>query len=315
MKWGRRNKNTYSRHSGSFLRAKRTSIISATRSRSPINGYRILNYSLFFGMIGIFGFLLFSPRYRITHVEVNGLSYVAPTEFLEFVNNHLDNQKLLTLHQKNIFLTSKSSLRNSIESQYLFNSLKITKRYPDTLTFDIHEKNVILRVRSIDHEYLVDDKGLVVEEFRNFTQRPNLLQLTSTIDAPETDINVNLSEKLITFDERDPFPLLYLLDDKGYSLANPAFTPDQLAFVSEVIQSKIFQYGEISLITLPAANPEYVEVRMKEGWVALFNTRDTLQSQMQAMKLVIEQKITPGKLSKLDHIDLRLGENVYFKMR
>lgn len=315
MKWGRKNRSTFSKHGGSFLRAKRTSLIASTRHRSPINGFRILNTILFFGMLGIAGFLLFSPKYRITHIEVNGLSYVTPTEFMDFVNQQLDDQTILKIHHKNIFLTGESGLRSAIESQYLFNSLTITKHFPDTLSFEVKEKNVIFRVRSIDHEYLIDDKGLVVEQFRNFTQRPNLLQLTDQTTPEVADPNADASKKLVTFDEHDQFPLLYLIDDKAFTLAQPAFTPDQLTFVNEVIGSKTVPYGEISLISLPAANPEFVQVRMKDGWQALFNTRDTLASQLQSMKLVIEQKITKEKLIRLERIDLRLGENVYFKMR
>lgn len=315
MKWGRKNKNTFTRHKGSFLRARRTSLISASRHRTPFNGYRVLNIVLFSVMIGIAGFLIFSPRYRITHVEVNGLSYVTPTEFLEFVNQQLDNQKLFKIHHKNIFLTRESSLLKSIESQYLFNSININKHYPDSLSFDVTEKNVIYRVRSIDHEYLVDDKGIVVEQFRNFTQRPNLLQLTDPNSAVDQDPNIDISKKFVTFDELDQFPLLYLIDDKGFALGDSVFTSAQLAFVNEVVASKTVPYGEISLVTIPAANPEFIQVRMKDGWEALFNTRDTYESQLQSMKLVIEQKITKEKLIRLERIDLRLGENIYFKMR
>lgn len=315
MNWGRKNKNSYSRHGGSFLRARRTSIIPASRKRTQINGYKILNFTLFFGMIGILGFLLFSPRYRIIHVEVNGLSYVAPNEFLDYVNRTIDEQTFLRIHQKNIFLTSESNLRKAINDHYLFNSLVIKKRYPDTIVFDVVEKNVKFRVRSIDHEYLVDDKGLVVEQFRNFTQRPNLLQLTEVANIEVTDPNVDASKNLVTFDEKDQFPLLYLMDDRGFSLGQLAFTPEQLSFVNEVVSSKTVPYGEISLVSLPAANPEFIQVRMKDGWEALYNSRDTLDSQLQSMKLVIEQKITKEKLSRLERIDLRLGENIYFKMR
>lgn len=270
----------------------------------------ILNIALLIAIIGCLGYFGYSPKFQLVNLEVRGLTFVSPDEFLDYMREELDNQKFLFIKHRNIFLTSESDLKAAMAERYLFNSVNIKKVYPNSLVFEINEKNIQYRLRSLDYEYLVDDKGQVVEKFQNFNHRPNLLQLSQDTDKAEVN-----KDELSTFDEGDQFPLIFLDQDSGLSLGQTILSIESLSFINEIlIKGKSLKFG-LKLISLPSINPESLTMKTGKGWDVIFNIKSDLTDQLNTLDLVINQRIGEENLVKLERIDLRLGDNIYYKYK
>lgn len=284
--------------------------------------FNIINVILI-GSVGYFGYYLFlSPKFKIENIAIHGLNFIPPEELLGFVDQNLNDQKFLFFKSRNIFLTSTNKLLAQISSHYLFDSIELKKQLPGSLTFDIVEKNIIYRLRSANYEYLVDDNGQVVKNFMNFTQRPALLQLTGDSVAPadpatgKTDQSqTDLQKDLVSIDPNDHFTLLYLEKDDDVHLGDKVLSADQISFINQLVTEPKGKFYELKLISLPASNPEFLTLVTKDGWKIYFNLRNDLKAQLEALNLVIDQKITPAKIKALDNIDLRLGQNIFYKYR
>ena len=254
---------------------------------------------------------MFSSNYEIKQVSVNGLVYVSSDEFLNLMNQKLDQQKILFYKTKNIFLTSGNELRRLIDSNYIFGEVRIDKVPPDSLRFDINEKNVVFRPRSNHSERLIDDRGQVVRRFINYASRPKILTLGEGTDAATSQ----KTEELVSIDPNDQFIMNILEGANEPRLGEMIMDSSQVKFIDDVVSYKDNQVYKLKLLTLPGINPEYLKLKTASGFEIYFNTKLNFETQYEALKLVIEQKITPEKLPRLDYIDLRLGENVYYKFK
>lgn len=70
---------------------------------------------------------------------------------------------------------------------------------------------------------------------------------------------------------------------------------------------------EISEIKLNSRGKNSIEIAVKTGWSAIFNSKDA-ETAFSAMRTILEKEIKE-KQSELEYIDLRFGTKVYYKFR
>ena len=112
-------------------------------------------------LIFIVMLLMLSPWLNIKNIEINGLETLEKADIIRQVK--LD--KTTNILSFNNFI-AKRRLKNN----YYIESVKITKKLPDTVTIDITERQIVGYVPYINDYMYIDETGMVVDIKSSYTQ-------------------------------------------------------------------------------------------------------------------------------------------------
>jgi hypothetical protein len=85
-----------------------------------------------------------------------------------------------------------------------------------------------------------------------------------------------------------------------------------LEFAREAEHRSLFMRGELSF---EIVSESQIHARTQEGWSVYFMHTEDLSWQITKLQTVLENKIPSEKRKKLDYIDVRFGDQAYFKYR
>ncbi|MEK7123483.1 MAG: cell division protein FtsQ/DivIB, partial [Patescibacteria group bacterium] len=97
-------------------------------------------------------------------------------------------------------------------------------------------------------------------------------------------------------------------------IGKQAVRPEILTAISRI--DDLFRENlniEISEIKLNSRGKNSIEIAVKNGWSAIFNSEDAEMAFL-AMRTILEKEIKE-KQNKLEYIDLRFGTKVYYKFK
>lgn len=289
----------------------------ASRGISPLKKSRgtlvsrlffILNIALA-SVIGYFCYFFFlSPYYETKTIVVEGVRFISSAELIDDVQAYTDSYNFLGIRTKNLLLLNKRKLESTLGQKYLFSDIIIEKKLPNTLFLNIEERNVIYRIAGTGHEYLVDDQGIVVRKVTNFTQRPTLLSLN-----PQDPATIDFSHPNI-HPEGDQFINFAFVSDTVMGVGQKLFSDKNLLFFKDIVG---VSQGEIILekILFDQPLPQVIRAQTNQGWDILLNTNDSVEAQLRRLAIVLKEQIGERNISRLDYIDLRLGNSVYYKYK
>ena len=60
-------------------------------------------------------------------------------------------------------------------------------------------------------------------------------------------------------------------------------------------------------------NQQRVNIRTLEGWEVYFNLEDGVSQQIFNLDIVLKEKISPEERENLEYVDLRFGNQIYYK--
>jgi cell division septal protein FtsQ len=182
------------------------------------------------------------------------------------------------------------------------NELKIDKILPNTIRITLTEKDAALKWISAEQSYLVDKKGIVIKRFYKLTI-PRIYQLEKTQPAP-----VETSE--------DNFLKINNLSNEEVNLGQKVLNEEDVDFIFK-LQEKLGQLDYLKFIDISIPNnlPKYLSVNTEAGYILQFNLSQTVESQISRLELLVREKIGKENMNRLEYIDLRLGESVYYKFK
>lgn len=67
------------------------------------------------------------------------------------------------------------------------------------------------------------------------------------------------------------------------------------------------------IVLVEVVNSQRINVKTFEGWQVYFNSQNNISEQIFNLNLVLKEKISPEKRRNLEYIDLRFGNQVYYK--
>lgn len=67
------------------------------------------------------------------------------------------------------------------------------------------------------------------------------------------------------------------------------------------------------IIWAEIVNSQRINVKTLEGWQVYFNSQNDISEQILNLNLVLKEKISPEKRRNLEYVDLRFGNQVYYK--
>jgi len=264
--------------------------------------FKVINLFLIIGILGCLYFFIFSNFYNITNIEISGNQIISTDDMLDLTGSYLSVNKLFIFKNRNIFLFNKNEFKNKVEEVILLSDLKIEKVLPNTIRLTLKEKNAAIKWITNNQEYLADNNGQIIKRYYKLTM-PKIFSIIeqAPIESQATNDNfikvtnsandeVNLGDKVLR-----PEDVLFILD------------------LQKALSAK--DYLQPQSLTVPNNWPKYISVGLNNGTKIYFNLTDSLETQINRLNLIIDQKIKKSNLSGVDYIDLRLGESVYYKMK
>lgn len=268
--------------------------------------FKIVNILLLICILGCIYFFILSDFYSITEIKVTGNQVVSTDDILEVTNNYLITNTLFFLKNRNIFIFNRNKLAKNINDLVILEDIKIEKILPGTITINIKEKNAALKWITANNEYLLDNQGQIIKRYYKMDTAPIFL-LNFTDNQKEPGQNTATSNDLLKIKN---------LGDQAANLGDFVLRETDLTLIKNLIQAmKNQEHLKIIEFQVPNVYPQYISAIMADNWQIYLNFNDSLEMQLNRLQILIDQKIKKESLNKLEYIDLRLGESIYYKFK
>ena len=273
-----------------FREKKKISWAKKEKKRNPFV-LRIIFDVLLVTFLAAVGYILFfSPYLQINQLFLGGVEELDYEKVIAEINYNLDDKYLKVIPRNNFVLISINHLRNDLMEKFRkIESVEAEKIFPGTITIKIKERKALMLWCSGGPCYIVDEKGYAYSgaDFNSpEIKENNLIRLIDVSARPVTLGEKNLNPEFVqfTFGIRDK-----LGEELGISIGDEYFTKSAVA--------------------------EEVQIKTNEGWDIYFSSQLSLDRSIVTLKLFLDDKINNDDKSKLEYIDLRVEDKVYYKFK
>lgn len=209
----------------------------------------------------------------------------------QIIEQHLADHPL----NKNIFFVQSDVLEDSIESALpQVRTVHIARKLPATIKAIIQEKAAALLLLSNAQYYFVDDQGIVYEEARLETLPGTLLPTVKNND-PNSIVTIGVPVVAPSFVQFVRFVEHELPPVAGGGTATPAIT--------------------VAEIRIPSLSTREVHFLLTNNWVIRFDVTRPPEGQLETLEKLLRGTIPVEEQQRLDYIDLRIPDRVYYKVR
>ncbi|MGP8320890.1 MAG: cell division protein FtsQ/DivIB [Methanosarcinaceae archaeon] len=252
----------------------------------------IIFVSLFFIVITPL-YLLFSDKFYIDNLEINGLIRVKEDKVKEIVEKSLNKKKYFFGSMKNIFLLDKEILSNDLYSEFYFEKIEINKNFLNSLSIEIQEKVYSVIWNEAGEYYYVDIDGYIVSKLNPLEVKDNVYPLIENLSN-----NLINSNKVSVEDIKKKINYILELDSKIKDINN-------LIKIEKKQDFKIEKY-------ILDKNARTIKIKLLNCTELYFNTEQTQEKQINKLLIIINEKLKNDFCNK-QYIDLRSGERVYYR--
>lgn len=281
----------------------------------------VLGITLFGG--GLY-YVLWSPALRITSVEITGASPDTETYVRGIFEEQAKGNAALIFPRSNILFFGKERARHAVATSFFFDTLKITKRLPHTLSVQVSEKAMRAALADQGHFYALDDTGRLLRDLTG-------AEASRIVDLPP-DVGTVSSEGLgaeafdLTKDDaaktaalpvrnsaqnRNPFPVI--LGKKTEPGANAVPTATLALILDANARLPDVAAGSVRWFTVQDG-ADTVDATMDGDWHVLLTTAIPFDIQSERLAVVLREKIGDRKKG-LDYVDLRYNERIFFRFK
>jgi len=123
---------------------------------------RVLILFLAFVCIYFIYIILFSNYFKINQIIVEGNEEISTQEIVEKCEQMLNTRSLLFFKNNNYFLFATGKVEERLAQDYLFNYLRVEKKYFSTLFIKLEERPYKLLYTADNHNFLVDEQGVLI---------------------------------------------------------------------------------------------------------------------------------------------------------
>src|SRR3989338_8591651 len=247
----------------------------------------VIFVAVFTGIVAFFRI----PYFQVKKIEISGNSLIDGYDLTDAVKVKMDGKYLWLFPKTNIFIMSKDKILAELPENFKrIKNISLDKKYFGTIAVKIEERNnAVLFCEKEDCAY-ADENGFVFEKAPYFSGAVFL----KLIDQRNSDSGENAK----TIDE-------YL----GTNLIAENEFKKILEFAGLAAKTG---GGGVSEVFLKKEN--IYEFYNKEGWKIILNDKNEPQSAYLNLITALDSNIK-DKHPKLDYIDLRLGNKIYFKYK
>lgn len=294
-------------------------------------GYLSKAAAIFAVILILYGlyYLFYSEKFAIKEINVEGQQNISEYAIKNIIEEQFNKSRFLIFKQNNLLLFKKSLAGDNIKKSYVLDKLKINKEFPHSLRVIIDERvsTVIWLSKEGEEEeyYYLDLDGIVLGEIP-LTEIEKLLTNKKTAPLGEESVEVmgllketDKKEQSQATKEKNNEKLKsippYIVDLSGEKVNIKERVLDKktinFAITLATKFREIFPDKKIKYFATPKKRSSRLHLITEEGWEAFFESSRDLDEQLTNLKLVIKQKIK--NLSRVQYIDLRFGERIYYK--
>ena len=246
----------------------------------------LIIFSSFLIIGGVSVYLLGDSRFSIDTVEVRGLEYVNRSNLEKTMMQYLQEPIFFFFSHSNTFLFSEEELEKLIMKQFSLASISMSVN-KKTLSLSLEERTSNLIWETVGKSYVVDLEGIIVREQEEETQQEDSLfpleDLPHFID--KNNVSINIGSQVLKKEEiTNSFLFFELLSKRGI----------------------IYTHVEIDRLA-----GKWMQVVTTNGFGILFDTGGNIETQYRNLEIILDDQA--ANLDRLEYIDLRFGDRVYFK--
>ncbi len=268
-----------------FLRSRRRNLPNPfyprqLRRRRP---WKRIIWSLILVLMVVAAFVFASPFFLVKNIFLEGISSLNVEEIKQAIQTELGERPYL-------FLVKGEPILAVLEKKFPIEFLKIKRQWPQTLFFLIKERTPAAAWQSGGEVWLIDQTGFVL----TLLTPPEAPNPTLPLFFDESETEVKVGESILTQKILD---LASALREKLASRHH--------------LETKIFR------LTNPGSSSLRVEIT--DGWSIYFDLNSNLDSQLTKLEALLRDTLnclqTKDKTlkCKIEYIDLRFADRVYFK--
>jgi len=244
----------------------------------------------FFLLIPLFIFvsivaLFYIPYFKIKKISIEGNSSVDSEKIMANVSNYLAGKEFKIFPKDNFLILSKKEIVDSILKEFpRLKKVSLNKNFPDTISIKVTERNneALFCFQNKDEGCaFIDEDGFVFDKAPYFSAGVYLSFFNDTASTTwKLDFQVIPEEqfkKLIDFKN--------LLTEENI---------------------KIFQ--------IILKKEGIYQLQTSEGWYILLNEQSNIRLSFDNLKTTLDSTIKNNR-QKLDYIDLRFGNKVFYKFK
>ncbi|MBU1119087.1 FtsQ-type POTRA domain-containing protein [Patescibacteria group bacterium] len=259
-----------------------------TRKRRSFSSNSFLNQKAYFVVsillvVSVFYFVFYYSFFQIHNIIVSENTVVTEGEITESVENLFSGRSYLIFPARNIFVFNKEKVKEDLlNNNPLIAQVSFKKEFPDVLRVVVKEREIVCVWEQNSSLYFLSSDGLLVR-------------------------NATLGEI-----ESSDYPIVRNLQEKDLSLGSEATTPRIIHFIKKIDEQYEQATGKkVSHFELPSSHAFEVHVKTEEGPAVYFNLESSVESQLEALNLILRKEIEGKK--QVEYIDLRVGSRVYYK--
>jgi cell division septal protein FtsQ len=229
-------------------------------------------------LIALLGTAVFSPVLAIKKITITGTN---DTEIIRWVEegakNFLARQKIA-----NFLILAQNNLKKELSSPEKIEEIKISRKFPNTLTIEVRPKIPAFVWQEGDRYFLIDNEGKVTTPItlsQNEWNLPFVSTATTTI--------FNLQDKLV------PKETVNFIKE----------------FNKEYNKTIINQI--LSRYIIPDLVGQEIQVITKDGWKIILLSTNSVNKTVADLKYLLSAKFKDQKPK--EYIDLRLEDKIFYK--
>jgi len=288
--FSRKNKNKNKKE----LEYKKTRISSKKKDNFRLwnLAYRIFFYFLMVIFLAVVFFVIFfSPFFAVNKIEIMGMEKIEYREISNVIDQACKNNYWKIFPKKNWLLFPIENISNNLKNDFKrIKNVKIEKKFPNEILVIIEERDPLLLWCDVPEEcFIVDSDGFAYQKVK-----------INSREVMENDFM-----KIMNYQE--------LKITEGQKILNESkviFLMDVKRIMKDFAGIEIFNEMEIKS---PIAGE--VILKSKEGWNILINTNFSLEEAGSFLKLFLENKLLIEERTKLEYIDLRVENRIYYKLK
>lgn len=239
---------------------------------------------VFLILAGVIYFLFFAKIFDVRTVEIEGAETVAGGEIEQVINNWLDGRRLGVKRRSNSFVFSVKKISPLLANQFLkIDSAEVSKK-------SAHEIEVSVTERKPMGLWCLSKPGVCYYFDKN------------GVAYAETGSSEGFILTLVRDDRERQIKL-------GELVAPPAWIGN-IDTARELLKKGGL---DISGFIIPADALDGFDAKTSFGWPILFSHSTDVGKQISALFDVLKSKIPADQLLKLEYIDLRIQDRVYYK--
>jgi len=228
---------------------------------------------------GLFYLFCFSPVFIIKEIEIQGLNKIKRENIDSIVNKYRSERKWFIFSRKNILFFNTKEIKKKITEHYWFENLEIEKDLPDKVTIKLIEKESAINWMTNNVCFHLDLTGTPIEYCES---AGGLITIKDLKNAP-----MEIGKSSVPKYELD-----YLIN-----------LDQQLKLVTENKFKLMYYEKQDNMLT----------VKTDEQLVLLLNENIAAEEQAMRLRIILDQADVKGNWGKLNYIDLRFGDRVYYK--